>query len=314
MQKGLLSIILPFYNSEKYIKETIERILKSTYKDIEIIAIDDGSEDKSKKIVEEMQDDRIKIYSQKNKGVSAARNIGISLAKGEYITFVDADDLVERNMYEVLINKIKDNNVDVGICNYKLINEEGRIIEKRLSKNFEIKMNKKNFLNNINKLSMYQGFVWNKIYRANVIKNIKFDENIYVLEDLLFNFEIALYNKDVTFFYIDEPLYLYRINESSVLHTSKINHKIISTLNSLENIIKIAEKIKLNSEEFSCQYVYNYNYYLCNMDKKARKEFTKKYKRMYRIMNRRIKYFNFKYIIIKLKILRYKIKNICSRK
>ncbi len=115
-----ISIVVPIYNAEKYLDRCIQSILNQSYKDLEIILIDDGSTDSSNKICNNYQkrDNRIKFISQKNEGVSAARNRGISEATGEFIGFVDSDDYIQPNMYETLYGLINKYNCDISICGY----------------------------------------------------------------------------------------------------------------------------------------------------------------------------------------------------
>ena len=129
---SLISVIVPIYNSEKYLDNTIKSIINQTYKNLEIILVDDGSTDKSYEICKKYQkkDNRIKLFHQKNKGVSFARNIGIENSNGEFLTFLDSDDLIDKKMYEKLFNAF-DNNLDYVFCDYKT---------------------KKNILNNYNKI------------------------------------------------------------------------------------------------------------------------------------------------------------------
>ena len=116
MEEGLLSIIIPGYNAEKYVERNIRSVLNQTYKNFELIFIDDGSKDKTYQIVEKLanEDKRIKLSRHENKGVCATRNDGLKIASGEYITFLYDDDYIEPNMYEVLINLLKTTNTDVA--------------------------------------------------------------------------------------------------------------------------------------------------------------------------------------------------------
>ena len=111
----VLSVIVPVYNCEKYLKETLESISNQTFKDIEIICVNDGSTDDSVKVVEEFtkQDDRVRIINKENGGLSSARNAGLDAAKGKYVAFVDGDDLLDSNAFEIALENI--DKVDV-VC------------------------------------------------------------------------------------------------------------------------------------------------------------------------------------------------------
>lgn len=120
----MISIIIPVYNSEKTLKRCVDSILNQTFnRDIEILLVNDGSKDSSESICLEYQnnDKRIKYFKKENGGVSSARNLGIYEAKGEYIAFVDSDDYVEPNMYEIMLNKISKDGSDIVICGYNEI-------------------------------------------------------------------------------------------------------------------------------------------------------------------------------------------------
>ena len=113
-----VSIIVPIYNSEKYISACIESILHQTYKDFELLLIDDGSTDNTNNIIKKYKDSRIKIYRQENKGTGAARNLGMKHANGNYLTFVDSDDAIEQRYLEIMLNACKNNNADIVSCVY----------------------------------------------------------------------------------------------------------------------------------------------------------------------------------------------------
>ena len=129
MENNLISIIVPIYNSENYIKKCLDSILAQTYSNLEVILIDDGSTDNSYNICKDYQkkDNRIVLLQQKNAGVSRARNHGLEVAKGEYIGFVDSDDYIEPEMYEILLNSIIESNSKIAICNYYYENEDSKL-------------------------------------------------------------------------------------------------------------------------------------------------------------------------------------------
>ena len=117
----LVSVILPVYNGEKYLKESIDSILASTYQNLEIILVDDGSADKSGSICDEyaQKDKRIKVIHQENKGVVYARNCGLSLSHGTYISFIDADDFISPVFYEEMVSAMETEHADVVVCEYR---------------------------------------------------------------------------------------------------------------------------------------------------------------------------------------------------
>ncbi|MCQ2958500.1 MAG: glycosyltransferase, partial [Candidatus Gastranaerophilales bacterium] len=113
-----VSVIMPVYNTEKYLRECLDSIINQTLKDIEIICVDDGSKDDSGKILDEyaQKDNRIKVIHNKNQGAAPSRNQGISIAQGKYLSILDSDDIFDTNMLELLFNKAEQNDADITIC------------------------------------------------------------------------------------------------------------------------------------------------------------------------------------------------------
>ena len=122
----MISVIVPIYNTEKYLKRALNSLLKQTYQDLEILLIDDGSTDSSLKICQEYakKDHRIKVFHQENKGVSVVRNFGLSVAKGEYISFLDSDDYMEPNMLQTLYQNLIDTESDISVCHYQKFKDQ----------------------------------------------------------------------------------------------------------------------------------------------------------------------------------------------
>ena len=133
IMKPDISIIVPVYNTEKYVQSCLESLIKQTYKDIEIIVVNDGSNDESlvkcKEIAE--KDSRIKIFTKTNGGLSDARNYGINKAEGKYLGFVDSDDYISENMYESLLSGITYNNADIAVAAINQVDEIGNILKTR---------------------------------------------------------------------------------------------------------------------------------------------------------------------------------------
>lgn len=215
-----ISIIVPVYNSERYIEKCIQSLRNQSFNKIEIIIIDDGSSDNSFSICmrEAEKDNRIKVISQNNLGVSEARNKGIDIAQGKYIMFCDSDDFVESTWCEDLYNKIENNRYSFIVSGYSIINlrnNNSSIINKTYDKNKLIsRINKCEFWNLYKKNLSNPPF--NKIYLLEKIKenDIKFDINLSLGEDLLFNLEYMKYTEDIII--VNKQLYNYiqRDNES----------------------------------------------------------------------------------------------------
>lgn len=218
-----VSVIVPVFNAEKYIQQCINSIREQVLEEIEIIVVDDGSSDKSWQLLQEMAscDQRVKLFRQENKGVSAARNKGIEMARGEFIGFVDADDWIDPNMYYLLYQNIILYHAEIGICNaYNLKPNSKNVRLPNLGDiaSFEFKPQE-----SIRELMQfkYDYAIWNKLYSKNIIQNngLKFSQTLVIYEDLLFNLEYWGYCKRAAI--VNMPLYYYRIHDNSVMATNK---------------------------------------------------------------------------------------------
>lgn len=209
-----VSVIIPVYNAERYLPYCIESLLSQTLDSCEFIFINDGSDDNSRKIIEEYaeRDSRILLTTQSNQGVSAARNKGLDISSGEYIGFVDADDYVEKEMFKTLYNSAKDNNCDAVICNFKSEMEGKKFITNYLFPKNQV-LNK-DFINQ--ELLPYfikadnLNSVVNKLYKAELIKmkGLEFPEKVALGEDGLFN--MRFFSMAVSTIYIEYAGYHYR--------------------------------------------------------------------------------------------------------
>lgn len=215
----LISVIIPVYNVEAYLEECIESLRNQSLKEIEMIFINDGSRDNSLSILEKYKkiDKRIKIINQTNSGPSNARNRGLQIAKGEYISFIDSDDWIDLEMFKEMYDNAKTNNSDVVICDMKMIGEDNELYIKGMQDNRKI-FNKKEIREIIytSLLSNSQfNSMANKIYRKEIIKNnnIKLDSKIFYAEDWLLNMEFFKYCTKVT--YINKCFYFYRRGHES---------------------------------------------------------------------------------------------------
>lgn len=213
--KNLISIIVPIYNVEKYLKKCIESIVNQTYENIEIILIDDGSNDNSGIICDEYakKDNRIIVIHKENGGVSSARNKGLKIAKGEWISFVDADDWIEQNFCQTLLNKATQEQADIALCGYNRVTDNR--IEKINVNNQDMFFNSNEYLvKSLNPQTGF-GFCHMKLIKKEVLKSIFFNERIEVGEDALFNIMLSEeINKAI---FVGNALYNYRINNQSVV-------------------------------------------------------------------------------------------------
>jgi len=216
----LVSVITPVYNCERFIEKQISSILEQTYKNIELILIDDGSIDGTADILEKYRliDSRIRVVSKINEGQSIARNVGLSIAKGKYISFVDGDDWLHPEMIEKMHQVMEDRNADISFCDFTSMCE-GRteiidVLKFDIIKNSSIRSRLWELL--------LMPVVWNKMFRHDLLKknNIYFPERL-THEDIEFLFK-AIFNSR-TVVKINSPLYFYRKHLGSL--TSKIDKK-----------------------------------------------------------------------------------------
>ena len=184
-----ISIIIPVYNSEKYLDTCLTSLVKQTYSNLEIILVDDGSTDKSGYLCDEWKskDNRIRVIHQTNQGVSAARNHGLDYATGDFISFVDSDDTVESDMYEFLIDLMIKYNADISHCGYKhIVGEEVRLVHdtKKI-----YKQDSTEALSCLVGGRLFVGSLCNKLYRATLVSGLRLQCDIKINEDILYNFE-----------------------------------------------------------------------------------------------------------------------------
>lgn len=210
-----VSVIIPVYNTEKYLKKCIESVMNQTLTDIEILVVNDGSKDSSEKIINKLLkvDKRIRYYSQENKGVSAARNVGLQHAKGEFILFVDSDDTILPETLDELYNYAIRKRVEIVRFGIDISNKKN-IVNKCEFKEYVYK----DIIENYNYASVCYELISNKLIINN---NIKFDESIKYGEDLLFN--MLIYLKANKIYLTDKIYYRYTYNENSAIRKASID-------------------------------------------------------------------------------------------
>lgn len=211
----LISVIIPVYNVEEYVGRCIESVIGNSYRNLEIICVDDGSKDNSGKICDRyaIEDNRIQVIHKENGGLSSTRNVGLSIASGELIAFIDSDDWVHQKYFEVLVKCLQDNNSDMAVCSYIRTKDENglpkidsdsaiqtrNLCRKEVASSHETK-----------------SYVWGRIYKRELIENIYFDEQEMV-EDAVFNSNVFVAKKELKAVYVNAPLYAYFIREGSLI-------------------------------------------------------------------------------------------------
>lgn len=240
-----VSVIIPVYNVENYLRKCLNSLVNQTLKDIEIIVVNDGTLDNSQEIIDEYvkkYPKKVVSIIQENGGQGAARNTGLLHAKGEYIGYVDSDDYVEENMYEELYKKAKEADSDIVICGNNVVKENYEFLSKEdVDKEFLL-----------GKMA-----VWNKIYKKNIIvdNKIQFRSKVWY-EDLDFTMKVYFSSKKIS--YVDKPLYNYLLREGSTMNNNNIkrNLELIEAFDSLIDYCKdkkIYNKAK-DEIEFLCIY------------------------------------------------------------
>ena len=223
MEKELISVIVPVYNAEKYLQKCLDSILEQTYKNLEIIIINDGSTDNSGQICQEYekQDDRIVYIEKENSGVSDTRNAGMDRMTGPYVTFVDSDDWLEPNYVKFLYEKLIEHQADIVVGNYTSFNESNSVFYFHTSADYYEKVydNKSVIpcLYDAKELLKSALIVpWGKIYKKEIIANFRFPID-RIGEDALFNLKALLGSKKVV--YVNKSAYIYRVREGSLSNT-----------------------------------------------------------------------------------------------
>lgn len=253
-----ISCIIPMYNAENFIKNTIEAILKQDYENYEIIIVDDGSNDKSLEIIESnfQHLDNLIVYSQPNRGVSSARNQGIKLANYPYIYFMDCDDIIHPEAFKIMSKKINDN--DLLVFAYEVKN------------NYSIKYS--HYVGNIDGVfeisdfsekffkfqdTMLLNVNWNKLYKREIIldNNLSFDTDMKMGEDALFNLSYYECCKKIKF--INDVLYEYIINENQSIHKIYPNYYEMQKklFKGIYKFLKSKDKLSINEKDFYEHYI-----------------------------------------------------------
>lgn len=218
-----ISIIAPVYQVEKYIGQCIESVINQTFKNFELILIDDGSKDKSGNICDEYakRDKRIHVVHTENKGAASARNRGLDLATGKYIAFVDGDDYLAKNMLDKLYKVITQENCDVVVCDFlNLHANPDKDFSLQLS---DSKVSGREILSHLKNQKNYGVWtiVWNKLYKKEILKDLRFPEGKY-FEDEIFSDQLYLRCNEVQV--ISDVLYYHRVLETSTMNTQKIRN------------------------------------------------------------------------------------------
>lgn len=241
MERNLLSVIIPVYNVENYLDKCLESVVNQTYKNLEIILVDDGSTDGSSKICDQWshKDRRIHVYHISNHGVSHARNEGLKHIKGSFVSFIDSDDWIDNDMFENLLEHMIKYHSEIGVCGYKL--EYGTHSKIKLKKMKECTLTREEAVKiifsykNDKVQKAFSWELWDKIFDYRIIQNLKFDESIYIGEDMLFCWQAFKHARQLSFV----PIYAYHytIRQQSAMHQA-VSNKSVTVLKAVRMILQ----------------------------------------------------------------------------
>ncbi|GAA4898918.1 glycosyltransferase [Flaviramulus aquimarinus] len=290
--KDKISIIVPVYNVEAYLERCIDSIINQTYKNLEIILVNDGSTDNSKIICEQYvkKDPRIVVVNQENSGSSIARNTGLDIATGQIISFIDSDDYIDNSMLEKMVQHMIANNLEV-------VEIEPNVLTR--NKVFDNKFTIEDNISAIKRIITNTSFsVWRRIYKKSLIENMRFIPKI-IHQDVFFTIDIL--NKISNIGYLNSPLYTYNTDNISVIRSKYTTKKIDTGIRATEYIIKNVPVNPLLNETVNNYVVYYYtdHYFLLSRNRgvDAKQYYRKKLKQT--IINTvSIKNISFRIIIV----------------
>ncbi len=187
----LISVIIPVYNVEKYLDECVESIVNQTYKNLEIILVNDGSTDHSPQICDEwaQKDSRIKVIHKKNGGTSSAKNCAIDIAKGDYIAFIDSDDFIDDDMFELLLSNALEYSAEVSRCSYRFY-EDGKFVDSNEENDEVTTYTSAEIIDDLKISGNLRSIACNKLFLRKAISDVRFNENLYSGEDTVFIYQV----------------------------------------------------------------------------------------------------------------------------
>ena len=250
--KPLISIIVPVYNLELYLDECINSIVSQTYNNLEIILIDDGSTDDSGNICDlwKNRDDRIVVIHKENEGVSAARNIGLNVARGKYISIIDGDDYIDTNMCQSLINLIINEHADVAGCQYAEVDCKGILCNVATDQTYFFTGREacNCMLRCDEEFPRISWSVWIYLYARDIASSVTFEEGVFYYEDGLYTLQTVWKAAKVVF--LDKNMYFYRLRDGSVtrknISTKYVNDMIHFNSKRLDFYQKNATQSEIN--------------------------------------------------------------------
>lgn len=264
-----ISVIIPVYNTERYVERCVRSVMNQTYQNLEIICVNDGSKDNSGKVLDQLanEDDRIVVIHQKNEGVSVARNKALFCSTGDYITFVDSDDYIDSYMYEKMVSKIESSGADIVTCGYNFDNRGKITVATNLRKVPENALPVRDFLIYMYERDVYKGvagYLWTRMVKRELLfhdkktPQILFKSEYDVAEDIIFIAEMTIAARKIA--YLNENLYYYFQRDGSIVHDEK---KQLETLHWIKGYEKIIEIYNQYGAEEVVDYIVRMYVYRC---------------------------------------------------
>ncbi len=253
-----ISVIVPVYKVEKYLNKCVESIVNQTYRNLEIILVDDGSPDNCPALCDEWakKDERIKVVHIENGGAGNARNVAIDMISGEYVSFVDSDDYLDENMFRLLMSQLNEP-VDVVECGYIVVEGDCVDFDNNIEpKNAKCYTSEEALLEHI-KNRRFQQVIWNKIYRKKVVANVYFPVGRKI-DDEFWAYRVIGNSKKLVC--LENQLYAYRQQPDSVMHTSSVRQQCEAIEAKCERHQYICEKYPVLKDDssmsvwFTCLY------------------------------------------------------------
>ena len=281
MDTELISVIINVYNAEKYIKKCLNNILHQTYKNIEILIINDGSTDNTLDIINNYIDNRIKVITTKHLGLSLSRNVGINNANGKYLYFIDVDDYIDENTIRYLYNLIKRNNALIATCKCVDVDNYSYKV-KKASNDYKI-YTQKEFLKKVLLSRNREVAIWNKLIHKSLFDNLRFENR--VINDISFTYKVILKAKKVV--YGNDIKYYHFINKDSISIKAMNDYKrnidrYKASIERYKHIKKIIPDLKENDVALMQTIARLYRIHEKNLRDYLKKEDAlKKYRRLY---------------------------------
>ncbi len=235
--EGLISVIVPVYNVEKWLNKCVDSILAQTYKNIELILVDDGSPDRCGEICDSYaeKDARVKVIHQENARQGAARNSGLDIAKGDYIGFVDSDDYIAPDMYEEMLSKMEEHNADMAVCGFYNISPYRAVAGS--THDGVLVMDNREAMKTYYSTNLIHCTVWNKLYKRELWEDLRFPEKIFREDEYIF-YKVLTKSKRTV--HIGDAKYYYNIREGSSEH-GRFDDRYMISIESIDRQLSFVE-------------------------------------------------------------------------